>query len=67
MQAISPGMTDTGTFEHVTTENTADKQGVLEGIKALKVSDIAAAVVFALSAPPHCDVFDILMHPTGGF
>jgi NADP-dependent 3-hydroxy acid dehydrogenase YdfG len=67
ISAISPGMTETGTFEHITIENTSEKAHVLDDIKSLKVTDIAAAVTFVLSAPPHCDIFDVLMHPTGGF
>jgi NADP-dependent 3-hydroxy acid dehydrogenase YdfG len=48
---IEPGMTDTPFFEN----RPAD---------ALAGSDIARAVLFALSQPPHVDVNEILVRPT---
>jgi NADP-dependent 3-hydroxy acid dehydrogenase YdfG len=48
---IEPGMVDTPFFEN----KPAD---------ALEGEDIARAVMFALSQPPHVDVNEILVRPT---
>jgi NADP-dependent 3-hydroxy acid dehydrogenase YdfG len=48
---IEPGMTDTPFFENRPADALADK-------------DIARAVLFALSQPPHVDVNEILVRPT---
>jgi NADP-dependent 3-hydroxy acid dehydrogenase YdfG len=48
---IEPGMTDTPFFEQPPTE-------------ALRDDDIARAVLYALSQPPHVDVNEILIRPT---
>ncbi len=48
---IEPGMTDTPFFEQRPTE-------------ALEDEDIARAVVYAISQPPHVDVNEILIRPT---
>jgi NADP-dependent 3-hydroxy acid dehydrogenase YdfG len=49
---IAPGIVDTPFFETVP----------LEG--ALQPDDVARAVVFALSQPPHVDVNEVLVRPT---
>jgi NADP-dependent 3-hydroxy acid dehydrogenase YdfG len=51
---VGPGMTDTPFF-HSTP--------VFEG--ALQPDDVARAVLFAISQPPHVDVNEILVRPTG--
>jgi len=48
---IEPGMTDTPFFENRPQE-------------ALQADDIARAVMFALSQPPHMDVNELLIRPT---
>jgi NADP-dependent 3-hydroxy acid dehydrogenase YdfG len=48
---IEPGMTDTPFFENRPTDALADQ-------------DIARAVLYALSQPPHVDVNEILVRPT---
>jgi NADP-dependent 3-hydroxy acid dehydrogenase YdfG len=48
---IEPGMTDTPFFENRPTA-------------ALEADDIARAVMFAVSQPPHVDVNEILVRPT---
>jgi NADP-dependent 3-hydroxy acid dehydrogenase YdfG len=48
---IEPGMTDTPFFDERPRE-------------ALLADDIARAVMFALSQPPHVDVNEILVRPT---
>jgi NADP-dependent 3-hydroxy acid dehydrogenase YdfG len=49
---IEPGMTDTPFFDSP------------PKIEALKPEDIARAVMFAVSQPPHVDVNEILIRPT---
>ena len=49
---IAPGMVDTPFFDKVPSE------------APLEVDDIARAVLFALSQPPHVDVNEILVRPT---
>jgi NADP-dependent 3-hydroxy acid dehydrogenase YdfG len=49
---IEPGMTDTPFFDEP------------PKIEALKPEDIARAVMFAVSQPPHVDVNEILIRPT---
>jgi NADP-dependent 3-hydroxy acid dehydrogenase YdfG len=48
---IEPGMTDTPFFEHRPTD-------------ALEDDDIARAVIYAVSQPPHVNVNEILIRPT---
>lgn len=48
---IEPGMTDTPFFDQPPTD-------------ALKDEDIARAVIYAISQPPHVDVNEILIRPT---
>jgi NADP-dependent 3-hydroxy acid dehydrogenase YdfG len=49
---IEPGMVDTPFFDNP------------PSIEALKADDIARAVMFAVSQPPHVDVNEILVRPT---
>jgi NADP-dependent 3-hydroxy acid dehydrogenase YdfG len=49
---IEPGMTDTPFFENP------------PQIEALKPEDIARAIMFAVSQPPHIDVNEVLIRPT---
>jgi NADP-dependent 3-hydroxy acid dehydrogenase YdfG len=48
---IEPGMTDTPFFENRPTD-------------ALKDDDIARAVIYAVSQPPHVNVNEVLLRPT---
>jgi len=50
--SIEPGMTDTPFFEQRPTE-------------ALLDDDIARAVMYTLEQPPHVNVNEILVRPTG--
>jgi NADP-dependent 3-hydroxy acid dehydrogenase YdfG len=48
---IEPGMVDTPFFDNPVTE-------------ALEPDDVARAVLYAVSQPPHVDVNEILVRPT---
>lgn len=37
---------------------------VYEGIKALTATDIAEAILFIASRPPHVDIADLIIYPT---
>jgi NADP-dependent 3-hydroxy acid dehydrogenase YdfG len=49
---IEPGMVDTPFFDEP------------PSIRALEADDIARAVMFAVSQPPHVDVNEIMVRPT---
>jgi len=59
---ISPGLVETEFQVRMSGEAAAEK--VYSKIKCLQADDIADSVVYALSAPPHVQVHDILMRPT---
>lgn len=52
---VEPGVVDTPFWDHLQKPATAE----------LKSGDIARAVMFAVCQPPHVDVNDILIRPTG--
>lgn len=53
---VEPGIVDTPFWDHLQKPDSA---------KELQPDDIARAVMFAVSQPPHVDVNDILIRPTG--
>ena len=53
---VEPGIVDTPFWDHLQKPDSA---------KELQPDDIARAVIFAVSQPPHVDVNDILIRPTG--
>ncbi|XP_023698420.1 dehydrogenase/reductase SDR family member 11 [Paramormyrops kingsleyae] len=60
---ISPGLVETE-FAFRLYDRTPEKAAAAyESIKCLKAQDIASAVTYALSAPPHVQVGDIQMRP----
>ena len=64
--AISPGIVETE-FYQVTQFNDRDRAQAgspYQDFQCLQPQDIAQAVVWALSAPDHVDVNDILVRPT---
>jgi len=62
--AISPGFVDTEFFEVLTGDKEKAKEVLTVVEKALSPSDIANAVIYALEAPPHASIHDILLRPT---
>lgn len=61
--AISPGFVQTE-FAEVFHGDPDASQRTYGRFKCLEAEDIAAAVLYAVTQPPHCQVHDILMRPT---
>jgi len=59
---ISPGMVQTEFLERALGKEVADKR--YSAIKPMQANDIADSVIYALSAPAHVQVKDILIRPT---
>ncbi|MEM7674537.1 MAG: SDR family NAD(P)-dependent oxidoreductase [Myxococcota bacterium] len=63
VSAISPGFVDTE-FIDTYTGKAADAQAIRKGYPLLTGDDVASAVIYALGAPDHMQVHDVLMRPT---
>lgn len=61
--SVSPGFVETD-FLDAYTKSAAEAQRIKDAYPLLKPEDVASAVVYALSAPPHMQVHDVLMRPT---
>lgn len=61
--AINPGLVETE-FSQVRYKGDAAADNVYKGYKALQAEDIAEAIQFAISRPPHVNIADILMFCT---
>jgi len=63
---ISPGMTETEFFHRAYSHLPADKvqDMFFNQFKTLEAKDIADALIYVLSAPPHVQVHDVLLRPT---
>lgn len=62
--SIEPGVVDTELNDSITDESL---KGFVEGAKkmeALRADDIAEAILYAVQAPPHANVNEILLRPT---
>ncbi len=62
---IEPGLTTTEINDRVTDEETKAKRAAYtESVRALDASDIAAAVVYAVSQPDHVSINELLVRPS---
>lgn len=62
---IEPGMVSTGLSDNITNEAAREAMAArLASMRALDASDIAAAVVYAVTQPPHVNVSELLVRPT---
>jgi NADP-dependent 3-hydroxy acid dehydrogenase YdfG len=62
---VEPGLVSTEIFENVSEPKARQEaQKHLESITPLESEDIAAAVIYAVTQPPHVNVNEILIRPT---
>nr|XP_019588070.1 PREDICTED: dehydrogenase/reductase SDR family member 11 isoform X2 [Rhinolophus sinicus] len=61
---ISPGLVETQFAFKLHDKDPEKAAATYEHIKCLKPEDVAEAVIFVLSAPPHVQIGDIQMRPT---
>ncbi len=62
---IQPGVVDTELSDHIPDPGRREAfQSNWEGRRSLQPEDVARAVVFALTSPPHVNVNEILLRPT---
>lgn len=61
--AINPGLVETE-FSKVRFKGGSQADNVYKGYKALQAEDIAEAIYFAVSRPPHVNIADMLIFPT---
>jgi NADP-dependent 3-hydroxy acid dehydrogenase YdfG len=62
VSAVSPGLVETE-FAAVYNQSEEAARKAYSRLKVLEAEDVAAAVVFVLSQPPHAQVHDILLRP----
>ncbi|XP_056330516.1 dehydrogenase/reductase SDR family member 11-like [Danio aesculapii] len=61
--SISPGLVETEFAYRLFSENQDKASATYKSIKCLQPDDLAKAVVYVLSAPPHVQIGDIQMRP----
>jgi NADP-dependent 3-hydroxy acid dehydrogenase YdfG len=62
---VEPGATDTELPKHITDEEAReDVEAVVESMRTLESEDVAAAIRYALTQPPHVSVDELLVRPT---
>ena len=62
---VEPGATDTELPKHITDKKTKeDVETVVESMRTLESEDVAAAIRYALTQPPHVSVDELLVRPT---
>ena len=64
VSTISPGAVATALASHITDMDVFEVFKTFPQIKFMDPEDIAAAVVYALTQPPHVDINNILVRPT---
>lgn len=63
VSAINPGLVETE-FSEVRYKGAANANDTYKGFKALQAEDVAEAIYFTISRPPHVNIADILMFCT---
>lgn len=63
VSTINPGLVETE-FSQIRFKGDAIADNVYKGYKALQAEDVAEAIYFAISRPPHVNIADILMFCT---
>ena len=61
---VEPGMTDTELTHHIRPEVLAPMQATLDQMPSIGASDVAAAIVFAVTRPAEVAVNDLVVRPT---
>ncbi|MEY6385144.1 dehydrogenase/reductase SDR family member 11 [Salmonella enterica subsp. enterica serovar Corvallis] len=61
--SISPGMVETEFIYRLYSDNPEKAKAAYSRLKALEAIDVANAVVYALSAPPHVEIGELLFRP----
>jgi NADP-dependent 3-hydroxy acid dehydrogenase YdfG len=62
---ISPGLTRTEIFEHIEDQATKERfSKMVEQTHVLEASDVAEAILYAVSRPPYVSVNEIVIRPT---
>ena len=62
---IEPGVVATGMSRYITEQAATDQTlAWIRSISPLEAKDIAAAIVYAVTQPPHVDVNELLIRPT---
>ena len=61
--SIQPGAVATELITHVTDAEAAKRAEMLDQIRILDAQDVAAAIVFAVSQPPHVNVNEVTLIP----
>ena len=65
VSVIEPGVVETELRDHIGHANTKDALNAwADSMRQLQSSDVADAIVFCVSRPPHVNINEILMRPT---
>ena len=64
MSGISPGLVETEFFTVRAFGDQEAARAVTTSMQCLQPSDVADAVLWCLSAPPHMEVNDVVIRPT---
>ncbi|CAL4124248.1 unnamed protein product [Meganyctiphanes norvegica] len=68
VSSISPGVVGTGFFsaqQNVSEEKAKEMMGAMLEFKVLEASDIADSAIYILAAPPHVEIDNVMIRPTG--